>query len=155
MGLFKRRKKDKSPVAEKAAGKIATGIILLQEGFSRTMLRITKDWGKKQQRIFLYLVCFAFATLSIYCIVEPFFTDKPAVSIKPRSITATSPAWSGNKEALITEQEIQKVHELREKLEEMATSDEGKKQLDTLYRQHPGLLDSLSVIERNYYSQKK
>lgn len=150
-----KRKEDKSPVAEKAAGKIATGIIWVQEGFSRSMRRITKDWGKKQKGIFLYLVCSAFGTLSLYCIVGPFVADKPAVSIKPRPITATRPAWSGNKEAIITEREIQKVRELKKRLEEMATSYEGKKQLDTLYRQHPGLLDSLSLIERNYYSQKK
>ena len=155
MGLFRKRKEDKSPVAEKAAGKIARGIILVQEGFSRTMFRIAKDWDKGRQKLFLYLVCLAFGTSSIYSIVGPLVTDKPAVSIKLSSITATRPAWSGNKEALITEQEIQKVRELKKKLEELGKTEEGEKQLDTLYQQHPGLLDSLSLIERNYYSQKK
>ena len=63
---------NKTKVVEKAAAGIAGGILRVQDWFSVTMQRFTKDWKQQQRWIFLYGVCIVFGGLSIVVIIHPF-----------------------------------------------------------------------------------
>lgn len=141
MKLFSKNIKN-SALTDKAANGIASGILKSQNGFAKYMYSLTKNWKRKQQWIFLYLVCLVFGGLSIVAIVNSFKTKEPDQAIIPKSISVPRNIHQQNNEFIITEKEFQKVQEY-------------KRKYPNLQKERPGLFDSLSLIEQVYYSQKK
>ncbi|MEO7047794.1 MAG: hypothetical protein ABI091_21025 [Ferruginibacter sp.] len=135
MRLFKRNIVD-SPLRDKAASGIATIILKCQQWFAFRLDRYTKKWQVKQQWIFLYFVCGVFGSLSILAVFLP-FSEK---AFKPKSISF--PRNIPSQPLQITEEEFQKVQQYK------ITHPE-------LIKEHPGLYDSLKMVEQAYYSQKK
>ena len=141
MKLFKKNITN-SPLSDKAAKGIASGILKSQNGFARQMYSLTKSWKPKQQWIFLYLVCLVFGGLSVAAIVNSFKTKEPDKAMIPKSISVPKNIHQQTNEFAITENEFQQVEEY-------------KRKYPNLQKERPGLYDSLSLIEQVYYSQKK
>jgi len=136
------RQINKDSISDKAASGIAKGILKSQSGFAKYMQSFTKSWKKKQQCIFLYLVCLCFGGLSIVAIVNPFKTSNTDSAIMPKSIISTKNIHTQNKGFAITAYEFQQVQEFKMKY-------------PNLVKERPELFDSLSLIEELYYLQKK
>jgi hypothetical protein len=141
MKLFKRNT-DKGTLSDKAAGRIAKGILKTHGFFVNVMQSVTNNWKQKQQRLFLYSICIVFGSLSVVAIIQPFKTKQPGSSFKPQSIAVPRNINQKPLVFIITDTEFKKVQEY-------------KQQHPDLMKERPGLYDSLRLIEENYYSQKK
>jgi hypothetical protein len=141
MKLFKKNKSQLN-IQDNAANGIANGILKTQNLFALNLERVTKNWKRKQQWIFLYLVCIAFGGMSIVAIVNSFKAPDKRKSINPKQISTPKNIYRRDKAFLITENEFQKVQEY-------------KQTHPNLIKESPGLFDSLTLIEQVYYSQKK
>jgi hypothetical protein len=141
MKLFKKNKSQLN-IQDNAANGIANGILKTQNLFALNLERVTKNWKRKQQWIFLYLVCIAFGGMSIVAIVNSFKAPDKRKSINPKQISTPKNIYRRDKAFLITEKEFQKVQEY-------------KQTHPNLIKESPGLFDSLTLIEQVYYSQKK
>ena len=139
MKLFRSHKKD-SNITDAAAGKIAGGIIGIQRHFDFRLSQLTKNWKRKQQWIFLNLVCLAFGGLSALAIIKP-FRSTGVKTVMPKAISVPTTIKHENNILLITEEEFQKVQAY-------------KRDHPDLKELRPSLLDSLNLIEQTYYSQK-
>ena len=142
MKLFS--KNQNIPVSEKAAGIIANSILKVQRYFAGALGKLSISWKRKQQWIFLYMVCLVFGGLSIFSIVQSFSKTtelpKPSAIKVPRNIHK-------EQSVRITENEFSKVQAFKRSLD----STSRKK----LMQERPGLMDSLEMVEQLYYSQKK
>ncbi|MEO8172837.1 MAG: hypothetical protein ABI581_07130 [Sediminibacterium sp.] len=141
MKWFKRNNESVS-LSDKAACGIANKILQTQRGFTHCMQSITKGWKKKQQWIFLYLVCLGFGTLSITAIVQPFKTKEHFKAIAPKAISVPKSIPPQNNLLIITKKEFEMVRAYKQ-----AHPD--------LIKERPGLYDSLNQVEEIYYSQQK
>ncbi|MBS1666417.1 MAG: hypothetical protein JST58_03490 [Bacteroidetes bacterium] len=132
----------KADLANKAASRIANGIIKTQNVFAKYMYDVTRNWKQKQQWIFLYMVCLVFDGLSIVAIVNSFKTKTEGKAIMPKPIAVPKNIQQQNNPFIITENEFQQVQEY-------------KRKYPALQKERPGLYDSLNLVEQMYYSQKK
>ena len=157
MALFKKHSnKTDNHINDKAANAIANGILKLQQVFVNGMKRWTGKWEQKQQRIFLVMVCAVFGGLSCYYAVKP-FTEKVTVidAIKPQVIISTRQAYKKRGKVTITIEEFKQVQVFKLQLVNLQKTPVGKKKVDSLLQQRPGLMDSLQWVEQIYYSQQK
>jgi hypothetical protein len=129
-----------SPLKDKAASTLATGIIKCQSLFASTLYRYTNKWKVRQQWIFLYFVCGSFISLSIFAAIYPFKEKETGQDFIPKAISF--PKNISSQPFQITEKEFQKVQQF-------------KNTHPDLLKEHPGLYDSLKMVEQAYYSQKK
>ena len=93
MKFFKRNNaRTKSPLSDKAAGWIASGILKAQNKFAKVLGKMSASWKTKQQLVFLYLVSIVLGGLSVTAIIKPFDkkaennVSKPATIKTPRMI---------------------------------------------------------------------
>lgn len=136
------RQINKEALTDKAANRIAKGILKTQSGFEKYMQSLSKNWKVKQQWIFLYLVCLVFGGLSIVAIVNPFRAKDTNSSLIPKPIAVPKSIHQQKNGFAITENEFKQVQEYKAKH-------------PNLQQVRPELFDSLSLIEDVYYSQKK
>ena len=136
------RQINKETLTDKAANGIAKGILKSQYSFAKYMQSLSKNWKVKQQWIFLYFVCLIFGGLSIVVLVHPFRVKDTNSSLIPKSIAVPKSIHQQRNGFAITENEFKQVQEYKAKH-------------PNLQKERPGLLDSLSMIEEVYYSQKK
>ena len=135
-------------IADKAAGRIAKGILKIQSRFASTLSKLSASWKTRQQWIFLYMVCLVFGGLSVVAVIQPFNKKASNVLSKPSAIRTPRMLPDENRNSVtITEDEFRKVHAFKESLDSVT-----KKKL---LARHPGLMDSLEMVEQLYYSQKK
>ena len=141
MKLFKKDIK-RNDLTDKAANGIANGILKSQNGFAKSMSSVTKNWKRKQQWIFLYVVCLFFGGLSILAVVNSLKTREPNKAIILKSISVPKNIHQQSNVFVITESEFHQIQEC-------------KRKYPNLQKERPGLFDSLSLVEQIYYSQKK
>lgn len=141
MKLFKKYISD-GYLPDKAATSIANGILKSQRWFANNLERFTKKWKQKQQWIFLYAICLLFGGLSTTAIINSFKVSEKTKAIIPKSISIPKNIYNKDNAYIITENEFKKVQEY-------------KQTHPNLFKERPGLFDSLALIEQTYYSQKK
>ena len=149
MKVFKKNKN----ISNAAAGKIAGTILFIQNKFAGAMDKVSASWKLKQQWIFLYLVCLLLGGLSVVAIIQPF--KSKTVLLRPTSIHLLKLLPQQEEKIIITDNEIIRVHDFKQKLESLSKTKEGKIKVDKFFNQRPGLFDSLEKVEQLYYSQKK
>lgn len=103
---------------------------------------VTKNWKLKHQWIFLGMICLVFGSLSIMAVVKSFKVHQTDKVIIPKSVITPNNMHQRKDVFIITESEFQQVQEFKHKH-------------PNLQKERPGLFDSLSMVEQNYYSQKK
>ena len=138
MKLFK--KNTGNIAGDKAATRIAGAILKCQQWFAATLDRYTNHWKVKQQWVFLYFICGLFGGLSMLAVIYPFKEKENGKAFIPKAISI--PKMIPAQPFRITEKEFAKVQEF-------------KNAHPDLLKEHPGLYDSLKMVEQAYYSQKK
>jgi len=158
MKLFNRNTiQANSVLSDKAAGWIAKGILKTQKKFAHVLGKISSSWKRKQQWVFLYMICLVFGGLSVVSIISPFnkkannILNKPSAIKIPKNIHSNG---QGNG-VRITNKEIRQVEVFKQKLDSLSKIPNGKTKLNKLLSDRPGLMDSLELVEQLYYSQKK
>lgn len=146
-----------SQISDKAAGRIANGILKTQKIFANALGKMANSWHTKHQWIFLCLVCLVFGGLSFVAVITPFNKKARSFLTKPSSIKIPRTIYSNQDlhSIIITKNEIRKVYAFRHVLDSLSASIEGKKKVNIFLNKRPGLLDSLDMVERLYYLQKK
>lgn len=124
---------------EKLAGKIANGILSVQEKFSNRMNRF------RGLKTLLIVFCIVSAGLSTYFLVDA-ITRKPKTKIKIDRIRSPRPAYEAPEE--MYDEKIP--HEIYQSIQDY------KKYLDSTGEIiRPGLADSMRVLEEMYLQQQK
>jgi len=127
-------------IQEKAAGKVAGGILKLQRSFASVMHKVSASWKKQHKVIFLALISILFLYFSIDAIRKPFQLKGNA---KKTGVMVTPKMMPVEDMPTVTTEEFRKIQEL-------------KKTLDSnIIRQRPGLMDSIALVEGLFYSQQK
>ena len=134
-------KKNSEILADKAANKIANFILCLQKMFATAMYKLSKNWQRKQQWLFLCTICLLFGGAGVISILKPVSGNGLPKNIKAEKLTAY-PQHEKESRILITEDEFKKLHRF-------------KKDNPQIQQVRPGLFDSLGMVEQLYYSQKK
>ena len=157
MKLFKKNSNmSDNPISNKAANGIANGILKLQLVFANGMQQWTGKWQQGQKRIFLLMVCTVFGGLSCYYAAMPFIERVTAIEgLKPQSIILPKKVQKDHSIVTITTKEFKQVQAFKQQLSNLQKTPVGKKQVDSLMKQCPGLMDSLQWVEQIYYSQQK
>ena len=128
-------------VKDKAANRIAHGILKLQSGFSDYMFSMTKSWDQKSQWVFLIMVSLILGGMSILAIVVPYQLTKNQTYFLPDEITPSKTIPAQSERYTITEKEFLMIQEY-------------KSAHPNLHAENPPLFDSLNLVEQIYYSQK-
>ena len=146
MRLFRKHNPEtKTSTTDKAAGWIANAILKLQGKFADKLDMASASWKRKQQWIFLYMICVVFGGLSTVCVIQSFDKSKKGLS-KPAAIKVPRNIYK-ERSVKITENEFKKVQAFKRSLDSAS-----KKKL---LEERPGLMDSLEMVEQLYYSQKR
>jgi hypothetical protein len=162
MRLFKRKVKElnaaKSSGSDKVAGKIAGFIVKAQTKFADVMNRNFSGISTKRMKIFLFLFCLVSGGLSIYYIVNAVFNhDKKNNSFKidhvdvPKHYDKTGDELI-HSQIFIDEETMQNIQVFKQYMDSLKTK--GAKQYDSIMLERPGLMDSITMLEEIYYSQK-
>jgi hypothetical protein len=143
MKRFKRNTNNSGvSVTETAAKGIANGILTLQNLFASYMDKWAGNWQRKQQWVFLYLICLVFGGLSIMLNVQAFTTNHLSTAIKPQNMVTPKSNRLVLQLLTITEKELKAVKDYQQ-------------QHPNLIKESPSLYDSLTLVEQQYYSQQK
>ena len=108
----------------------------------------------------LILICFIVVTsgYSIHLMIGSF--SDIAINVEPITtiVKSTNGRQAAQKDKLnvpISKAEFEKIVRFRKYMERLGHSATGKKVQDSIMRYHPGLLDSLTIVEKYYHSQFK
>ena len=141
---MKRFKKNMSQaiLQDKTAQGIANAILNAQHWFANNLEDLTIKWKQKQQWFFLICVCLLFGGVSIAAIFNAFKQSANSTVFVPKAISDPKSIPYNVSPYLITVEEFTQVQNYKE-------------QHPNLSEDRPGLLDSLTLVEQSYYSQKK
>jgi hypothetical protein len=163
-------RKEKSANSNQLAGGInrialrATGFMLrCQSRWSEFMSRQTNRYTTCKLKWGLVLFCLFYVCFSFYAIIQPFTNSssnaqsqitppnnqRASIFLKKQPLTLEKP------EMVITETDFQKIQIFRKFMDSLSSSTNGRKQYQNILRVRPGLIDSVAMAEKIYYSQKK
>ena len=166
MWFFKKRtlrqaqgdKQNKSPLQDKVAGKIAGFMVKVQTKFADVMNRNFSGISRRRMKIFLFLFCLGSGGLSIYYIVNAVFNnDKRQMPFKidhvdvPRHYDKTGDELT-QPQVFVDEETMQNIKAFKKYMDSLKTT--ARKQYDSIVLIRPGLMDSITMLEEVYYSQK-
>jgi len=162
MPFFRKDRSKKDPerhagIQDKLALKLAGLISKLQTMFAGEMNRLFDGVSPSRMKKVLLLFCAVTCLLSSYCIIKALKTDSDHNSLKvdhsktPGYFDKTGEAPTHNG-VLIDEESFSKVQVFRRYMDSLKVSDSSK--FDSIQRQRPGLMDSITTLESLYYTQK-
>ncbi|MBZ4188901.1 hypothetical protein [Niabella beijingensis] len=120
-----------------------------QRDCAEWMHRKTRHWEKKQQKIFLFVLCLVLGGTSTYRIVE-LFEGQESISTSnkirqqplPRLIRPSEPVTF----PMITDTAV--FSRFRVFIDSLFETPEGRKQYEQFLKERPGFLDSLAFAEK-------
>lgn len=159
---FKRNKKKPSDKADYFQGNLLRQLeeanLRLQHKCAHWMERKTAHLSRKSWIVIL--ICFIVLTsgYSIYLMIGNY--SDTAINVEPITniVKSTNGRQAAEKHKLnvsISEAEFEKIVRFRRYMERLGHSATGKKVQDSIRRYRPGLLDSLTIVEKYYHSQFK
>lgn len=145
--FFKRTRKEpkENLLQDKVAGKIAGGLIKVQNKFSDAMNKLVSKITRKTMKVWLGMFCLISGGLSIYFFVNA-IVSKPKTSIKVDTIRI--PKYFDKSGDEIMENPVP--DEMYQNIQEY------KKYMDSLGEPiRPSQLDSIKILEKIYLQQQK
>jgi hypothetical protein len=139
---------------DKGAKKVADAFLNVQERFALFMNKKTKGCPTRMMKVWFLLVCTVFISLSVCCIVNA-FGKKPAsppdivthmrmvplIPDQDKSVTIVSVAA------------YNRLQQFRKYMDSLRMCE--RVHYDSILLTRPGLLDTISILERIYLQQKK
>lgn len=124
------------------------------------MQRTSRRLSLKTKIVMLLLFCLLAGSFSIYLIADSLLGRQANRTVKITPIKHPGYAkLSGNERTeasiVIDQREYQKIHRFRLYIDSLANTASGKRIRDSIFKQRPGLMDSIEFIENIYQSQNK
>ncbi len=144
-------------VKQKAACRIALWILKLQTAFAKFMDKKINPLSAKRKKVLLYTFCLLCSSYFLWLALAPLMEKRKKDVIKIEKIQFPKPQPKYNDDlnnALISPQEYQRIHSFKLYLDSLASDKEGRAVFDSITSEHPGLMDSLKLIEEYYQLQK-
>lgn len=151
MKWTKKRTKEPGPAVEKAAGKIAGGVLLVQEKWAGWMQGLSERLSTRTKLFSLILFITAGVLVSTFHIRSA-FSGSTQGGFQVGSIRQPMlPAESAG--AVITDREFLNIQRFKIYLDSLARSPTGKRKRDSILLNRAGLMDSIALIEEQYRVQ--
>lgn len=163
------RNKFKNGTTQDSAGKDRIKSKLLQQ-FEEANLRLqykcahwlerkTAHWSRRSWTLVLIVFTLGTSGYSIYVMVDS-FSEPGASSVPITPIVKTTNAIQNSKamdhlKVAVNKGEYEKTVRFRRYMDSLGRSPTGKKIKDSINQNRPGLLDSLTIVEKYYNSQFK
>jgi len=127
--------------------KLLAGIEYIQRRWANYMNAKTAHLSRRQYKIFFLSFCFLFA-LANSCVLYQSLTQKerPHTRPAPARTTPLLPA-AKERDAVLTQREKTALRFLRQRLDSLSATPEGKAQIDAFLATHQGFADSLRKAE--------
>jgi hypothetical protein len=158
--FFKRKKNDEkiNPAKDRVARKIASFILKLQTRFANFMNSKTRNVSAPRMKILLIAFCLVSGSYSIYLTVHAFSKkNKATVTIdriaRPKHIDNDVENIGSSMQ--VTESDFKKIQAFKKYMDSLRFSTSGKRTYDSILVFRPGLMDSITFLEKIYLSQKK
>lgn len=154
-----RRKKNKnvdapdSTVRDKAAVGIGMFINNMHKRFGSTLNRKTAALSQRGKIVFLIVFCLSFGGGSLYIMFDGWNSAASTNLLKLKSISVPKhidKTGAPNVRVLITARDIQKIQSFRRYMDSLKTTNQGLVIHDSILHARPGLMDSLTEVERLY-----
>ena len=163
LSLFRKRKTQSSvkenAAQERLANHIVSACIRFQQRWADFMQRHTERLSHNAKLIVLSLFFLTAGSLSVYLIASSMMRRKtPSINVthfKQPPYTVKSGDENTKALMMVSKAEHEKIQHFRIYMDSLARSPSGKKLLDSILSQRPGLMDSILLIENIYQSQIK
>jgi hypothetical protein len=155
----KRKKAEKQvskpSVSDKAAFGIARLINGMQAWFGSTLNNKTAHLSRRGKLALLIVFCLFFGGGSLYIMVDGFVSNKSSEIFRSKSIAVPHHAGQSGLDgsrikALITSKDMFKIEQFRRYMDSLKSSKRGVALYDSIIKVRPGLMDSLTEVERLY-----
>lgn len=159
--MWRRRKnKDAEEAKESISNKAALGISKMinrmQHRFGETLNRKTAQLTQRGKIILFIVFCLLFGGGSLYVFIDGFTSSrsfsralKPGAISVPKHVTKTGNDNQPIK-AIITAEDIRKIKRFRRYMDSLKISKNGVFIYDSIINARPGLMDSVTEVERVY-----
>lgn len=154
--LFKKKSKNAGPTElkmEVVAGGIGRFIARVQQRWADWMAKKSERMSVRAKWVMLTVFCLFTASSCIYLIGSSFHAVSISTPKVGRIKTPIHPAPRKQRSPAISGQDYRKLREYRLYMDSLARSPAGAPQYRKFRQQHPGLLDSIRIIEKMYQSQ--
>lgn len=157
-GRNKNNRQDESriPVGEKAAASVGGMINGVQRKFGTVLNDKTSNLSQRGKVILFICFSLLFGGSSVYLIikgittsVEAYKNPTPRAITVPRHYDKTGMPEVRNP-SVVSPAEIKRIRYFRRYMDSLASSQQGALLYDSIIRARPGLLDSVSQVERMY-----
>jgi hypothetical protein len=154
---FRKHKAVKKGVSDKAAGKIASGMLRLQATFANKMHRLFRNTSAKRLKILLTIFCIALGGYSIYTIYDSLNTGKPKSNFKIEQIQTSRHIIDAESDyktekSTVSDKTYWQITRFKHYMDSLKQTN--GKQYDSILHARPGLMDSVRVLEEIYLSEK-
>lgn len=142
---------------QKAAGRVALWLLKLQRAFAKFMDRRFNPLSAKKKRWLFYGFCCLLSMYCLYLVVYPFAAQRKKDTIKVSAIQFTKPKQKQrdpDNDRFLSVEEYNRIHAFKLYLDSLASDAKGKAIFDSITAMHPGLMDSLKLVEEYYQLQK-
>lgn len=158
--LRKKYGKQRSRIGEakqKAAGRIALWISKLQTAFATFMDKKINPLSAKRKKVLFCTFCLLCASYFLWLSLAPLMQKRKKEVVKIEKIPFPKPPSKHIDDlnnAFISPEEYNRIHSFKLYLDSLAEDKKGKIIFDSIASAHPGLMDSLKLIEEYYQLQK-
>ncbi len=146
----------KDSIKDKAASGIAKLINGIQNKFGETLNKKTANLTQRGKIILLIVFCVVFGGGSIYIIIEGLSSSNESSKILkskfisvPKHVDKTGEG-SPQINVFITAEDIRRITQFRRYMDSLKTTKQGLQIHDSIISARPGLMDSLTEVERLY-----
>ena len=153
----KQREKVLAAARAKAANKVVLLLAKMQAAFAKYMDRKINRLSAGKKKALFYGFCFIGSLCCFYLIVSPFAVQKKknVVTVDPIEFSKPQPrkrpSDAGN---FISPEEYSRIHAFKLYLDSLCSDKDGRGTYDSIVAVHPGLMDTLKLIEEYYQIQK-
>lgn len=154
--LFKKKSKNAGNTEQKmevVAGGIGRFIARVQQRWADWMVKKSERMSVRAKWVMLAVFCLFAASSCIYLIGSSFHSVSTRTPKIGRIKTPIQSAPRERSSPAISEQDYRKLKNYRLYMDSLARSPTGAPQYQKFRQQHPGLLDSIRIIEKMYQSQ--
>ncbi len=123
---------------------------------SKTLSRQAEKMSVNTKKVILVIFCFVFGTASLLITFLAFETKSSVIYIERISVPSSVLDGLRTPDRAISvfpDQQIARIVRFRKQLDSLNKSKTGKRTYDSIVKLHPGLIDSLTLVEELYINK--
>lgn len=156
-GIFNKRRKRRHSLLSPITSKISQLIEQKQRRWAEYLEEKTNGWSRKKLKLVLLVFCVIQGGACTYILLDVFSTPSFKNNVEQISIPAhviqRDTLFPDQQEVIISQKEYQRFKGFKAYMDSLQHDPQGKHIYDSIQRNRPGLLDSLSLLESIYQQQ--